>query len=164
MHANFMKPHLGLVGLVACLLGGAPVHSANADLPVPLAIVVSKNCPLANLSMYELKHLYLGEFITDPDGRRLIPINQSVPSRDRLSFDAAVLGMSTDQQASYWIDRRIRGMSGSPRAVDSSELAQRVVARLDGTVTYLPLSAVRPDVKVVRVDGKLPADPGYRIR
>lgn len=164
MHATFMKPLWGLVGLVAYALGGAPVHSASADPLVPLAIVVSKNSPLTNITMYELKHLYLGEFVTGPDGKRLIPLNQAVPSHDRLSFDAVVLGMSTEQQASYWIDRRIRGMSGSPRAVDSSDLAQRVVAHLDGTVTYLPLSAVRPDVKIVRVDGKLPTDPGYGIR
>lgn len=164
MRATFMKPLLGLVGLFAYVLAGAPVPLANAEPPVPLAIVVSKNSSLENLSMYELKHLYLGEFVTGPDGKRLIPLNQAVTSRDRQSFDAAVLGMSTDQQASYWIDRRIRGMSGSPRAVDSSDLAQRVVARLEGTLTYLPLSAVRPDVKIVRVDGKLPTDPDYRIR
>jgi hypothetical protein len=164
MHATFMKPLSGLVGLVAYVLGGAPVHSANAEPPVPLAIVVSKNSPLTNITMYELKHLYLGEFVTGPDGKRLIPLNQAVPSHDRSSFDAAVLGMSTEQQASYWIDRRIRGMSGSPRALDSSDLAQRVVAHLDGTLTYLPFSAVRPDVKIVRVDGKLPTDPGYSIR
>jgi len=164
MGATVMKPLLGLVGLAAYFLGGTPFHPANAESQVPLAIVVSKNSPLTNITMYELKHLYLGEFVTGPDGKRLIPLNQTVPSRDRLSFDAAVLGMSTEQQASYWIDRRIRGMSGSPRAVDSGDLAQRVVAHLDGTLTYLPLSAVRPDVKIVRVDGRLPTDPDYRIR
>jgi hypothetical protein len=80
-----------------------------------------------------------------------------------LVFDGAVLGMSAEQQATYWIDRRIRGLSGSPRAVDSGDLAQRIVARLDGAVAYLPVSAVRSDVKIVRVDGKLPTDPDYRI-
>ena len=127
------------------------------------AIVVAKNSPLTDLSMYELKHLYLGEFITGPDGKRLIPLNQSTQSRDRLAFDAVVLGMSAEKQATYWIDRRIRGMSGSPRAIDSGDLAQRIVARLDGAITYLPISAVRPDVKIVRVDGRLPTDPNYRI-
>jgi hypothetical protein len=164
MHATLMKPLVGLIGLIAYLFAAVPVPSANAAPLVPLAIVVSKNSSLTNLSTYELKHLYLGEFVTDPNGKRLIPLNQAVTSLDRQSFDAAVLGMSTQQQASYWIDRRIRGMSGSPRAVDSSDLAQRVVARLEGTLTYLPLSAVGRDVKVVRVDGKLPTDPGYGIR
>lgn len=164
MHATIMKPLWGLVGLIAYLFAGAPVPAANADPAVPLAIVVGKHSSLTNLTSYELKHLYLGEFVTDPDGKRIIPLNQAVASHDRQSFDAAVLGMSTQQQASYWIDRRIRGMSGSPRAVDSSDLAQRVVARLEGTLTYLPLSAVGPEVKIVRVDGKLPTDPSYPVR
>lgn len=164
MHATFMKPLLGLVGIAVCLLVSRPAHPAKAESPVPLAIVVAKSSPLTNISIYELKHLYLGELITGPDGKRLIPLNQATPSPDRRSFDAAVLGMTPEQQAAYWIDRRIRGMAGSPRAVDSSDLAQRVVAHLDGTVTYLPISAVRPDVKVLRVDGKLPTDAGYRIR
>jgi hypothetical protein len=164
MRATSMKPVLGLVGFAAYLLCGGTLHSANAESPVPLAIVVAKNSPITNLSMHELKQLYLGEFITGPDGKRLIPLNQTIQSRDRLAFDAAVLGMSIEQQAEYWIDRRIRGMSGSPRAVDSGDLAQRIIARLDGAITYLPASAVRPDVKIVRVDGKLPTHPDYRIR
>ena len=164
MRATFIKLLLGFIGFTACLLVGGAFRPANAESPVPLAVVVAKNSPLTNLSMYELKHLYLGEFLTDPDGKRLIPLNQSTQSHDRSAFDVTVLGMSFDQQSAYWIDRRIRGLSGSPRAVDSDDLVQRIVARLDGAVAYLPVSAVRSDVKIVRVDGKLPTDPGYRIR
>jgi hypothetical protein len=152
-----------LVGLAACLIGGGAARPAAAEAPAPLAVVVARNSPLGSMSIYDLKHLFLGEFVTDPDGKRLIPLNQSAQSRDRTSFDAAVLGMTSEQGAAYWIDRRIRGQSGSPRAVDSSDLAQRIVARLDGAVAYVRLSAVRPDVKIVRVDGRLPTDPGYRI-
>ena len=47
--------------------------------------------------------------------------------------------------------------------MDSGDLAQRIVARLEGAVAYVRASAARPDVKIVRVDGKLPTDPGYRI-
>jgi hypothetical protein len=164
MRATFIKILLGLIGLAAYLLEGGSFRTANAEPPVPLAVVVAKNSPLTNLSMYELKHLYLGELTTDPHGKRLIPLNQPTQSYDRSTFDATVLGMSADQQASYWIDRRIRGLSGSPRAVESGDLAQRIVARLDGAVAYLPVAAVRPEVKIVRVGGKLPTDPDYPIR
>jgi hypothetical protein len=164
MRAAFMKLVLGILGCTLCLLHLGAFHPANAESPVPLAVVVAKSNPLSNISLYQLKHLYMGELLTDPDGKRLIPLNQPLQSDDRAAFDARVLGMSPDQQATYWIDRRIRGLSGSPRTVDSGDLAQRIAARLDGAVAYLPLSAVRPDVKVVRVDGKLPGDPGYRIR
>lgn len=164
MRAALIKVVLGIFGCTLCVPGVGGFPPASAESTMPIAIVVAKSSPLTNLSLYQLKHLYLGELLTDPDGKRLIPLNQPVQSYDRSAFDANVLGMSPDQQASYWIDRRIRGLSGSPRTVDSGDLAQRIVARLDGAVAYLPISAVRPDVKVVRVEGKLPGDPGYRLR
>jgi ABC-type phosphate transport system substrate-binding protein len=164
MRAVLSKIVLGILGCALCLLVVGGFRPASAESPIPIAVVVAKNSPLTNLSLYQLKHLYLGELLTDPEGKRLIPLNQPMQSYDRSAFDAKVLGMSPDQQAAYWIDRRIRGLSGSPRTVESGDLAQRIVARLDGAVAYLPVSAVRPDVKVVRVDGKLPDDPGYPLR
>jgi hypothetical protein len=158
--------------LVALLTGLLTLHFPVADVlrpaiagsPSPIAVVVAKQSPLANISRYDLKHLFLGEFVTGPDGKRLIPLNLSLESSDRRAFDAVVLGMSSEQGAAYWIDRRIRGQSGSPRAVDSADLAQRIVARLDGAIAYVPLSAVRPDVKVLRVDGRTPTDPNYGLQ
>ena len=164
MRATMTKLVAGLVTLAVCSICGAAARPASAQSADPLVIVVAKSSPLTSISIYDLKHLYLGEFVTGPDGRRLIPLNQAAQSRDRVAFDAMVLGMSPDQGAAYWIDRRIRGQSGSPRAVESSELAQRIVARLDGAVAYVRASEVRPEVKIVRVDGRLPTDPDYRIR
>jgi hypothetical protein len=152
-----------LAGLSAFLIGGGADRPASAESPAPLAVVVARTSPLSTISSYDLKHLYLGETFTAPDGRRLIPLNLSLQSHDRTAFDAAVLGMSSEQAGAYWIDRRIRGQAGSPRAVESGDLAQRIVSRLDGAVAYVRVSEVRPDVKVLRVDGRLPTDPGYRI-
>jgi hypothetical protein len=163
MRGSSTKSLACLVSLAACLIDGGADRPASAEAPAPLAVVVAKNSPLTSISMYDLKHLFLGEFVTGPDGKRLIPLNLSAQSRDRVAFDTAVLGMTSEQGAAYWIDRRIRGQSGSPRAVDSGDLAQRIVARLDGAIAYVPLPAVRPDVKIVRVDGRFPTDPGYRI-
>ena len=130
----------------------------------PLSVVVSKNSPVESLSLYELKHLYLGEYINGSDGKRLIPLNRAFGSSERVGFDAAALGMSPDQATAYWIDRRIRGQSGSPRAIAQADLAQRIVGHLEGGITYVRPDELRPDVKVVRIDSKLPSDPGYRIR
>lgn len=154
-----------LAGLIlALLIGGGAARTAVAEAPSPLAIVVAKNSPLTNISLYELKHLYLGEFIAGPEGKRLIPLNHPSQSRERIAFDATVLGMTPDQGAAYWIDRRIRGQSGSPRAVDSPELIQRIVSRLDGAVAYVRVDAVRPEMRILRVDGKLPTDADYHLR
>jgi hypothetical protein len=40
---------------------------------------------------------------------------------------------------------------------------QRVVARLDGAIGYVRADAVSSEVKVLRIDGKLPSDKDYPI-
>ena len=145
-------------------LGLARAEADTPPPPPPLAIVVAKNSPLDALSLYELKHLYLGDYVNGPDGKRLIPLNRAPGSPERVAFDAAALGMTPDQDTAYWIDRRIRGQTGSPRAIAQGDLAQRIVVHLEGGVTYVRLDEVRPDVKVLRVESKLPTDPGYRVR
>jgi hypothetical protein len=140
------------------------VPGVNASARVALAIVVAPNSAVDNFSLYELKHLYAGDYVNGPDGKRLIPLNRMPQTAERLAFDTSVLGMTADQAAAYWIDRRIRGQSGSPRAVQSGQLAQRVVAHLEGAVAYVRADELQPGVKVVRVDGKLPTDPGYSVR
>ncbi|HET6150893.1 MAG TPA: hypothetical protein VFH68_25375 [Polyangia bacterium] len=151
--------------VMAGLLGELPLgfKRAEAETAPPLAVVVAKNSPVNQLSLYELKHLYLGDHVNGPDGKRLIPLNRALGSPERVALDASVLGMSPDQETAYWIDRRIRGQSGSPRAIPQADLAQRIVGHLEGGITYVRFDEVRPDVKVLRIDSKLPTDPGYRV-
>ena len=66
--------------------------------------------------------------------------------------------------ARYWIDRKIRGQSGAPKAVEPVDVYARVVAKLDGAIGYVKVSDLRGDVKVLRIDGKVPTDYGYPIR
>jgi hypothetical protein len=43
-------------------------------------------------------------------------------------------------------------------------MARELVTAIPGAITFLPLDAVTPDVKVLRIDGKLPGDAGYPLR
>jgi hypothetical protein len=153
---------------VAFLLAGLGSASATAPVaadepPTYLAVVVSKNTELSELSLHELRRIYLGERV-DAAGRRLIPINYAPMSRDRVGFDRAVLGMSPDEAARYWIDRKIRGESGPPVTVETADVLQRVVTRLDGAIGYVRVGALSDQVKVIRIDGKAPTDADYPVR
>jgi hypothetical protein len=128
-----------------------------------LALVVAKNSPIQQLSQYELKKLYLGSNINDPSGERIIAFNQAPNSADRVAFEQRVLGMSSEEVSRYWIDRKIRGESGAPKAVGSVELLQRVVSKLEHSVAYVRADQVRPEVRIVAIDGAVPGDSGYRL-
>jgi len=130
--------------------------------PLRLVLVVAKDSPVSSISFYDLKRLYLGERL-NVAGKRLIALNLVPMTPERESFDKAVLNMTPEVVARYWIDRKIRGDSGPPKPIESADLLQRVVTRLDGAIGYVSATAVRPDVKVIQIDGKGPNDSGYPL-
>jgi ABC-type phosphate transport system substrate-binding protein len=150
-------------------LASAAFHGTGLELrwaqaaSMTIAIVVSKQSPLASLTQLELKKLYLGAQLTDPSGERIVPLNQSPKSPDRVAFEEKVLGMAPEEAMSYWIDRKIRGQSGAPKAVGTAELVQRVVSKLDHSIAYVRLDQVRPEVRCIAIDGKLPTDAAYEL-
>lgn len=151
------------VGALAGVASGLPTQWVGAQSADSLAIVVAKASPIRDLSQFELKKLYLGANITDSTGERIIPFNQGPKLPDRLAFDSRVLGMTPDEVARYWIDRKIRGQTGAPKSVGSPELVQRVVSRLEHSITYVRFDQVLPEMRIISIDGAVPGDSGYRL-
>jgi hypothetical protein len=137
------------------------VHAQQAK--VRLVMVVARESPLEALDMRDLKHLYRSDITEGPRGEQLIPIAQPVSSPDRIGFDQTVLGMSPAEMGRYWIDRKIRGQSGPPKAIGPSGLLQQVVRSLPGALGYVRANEVRQDVKVLRINGFGPNDDGYPL-
>jgi hypothetical protein len=136
--------------------------SADAGAGGRLAVVVAKDFPLDNVSFGDLKRLYMG-YPVDAGGKRVIPLALQSRSPERVQFDQKVLGMSPVAVARYWVDRRIRGESGPPKSIDSPHILLRVVDKLNGALGYVRADSVGSAVKVLRIDGKAPSDPGYRL-
>jgi hypothetical protein len=147
--------------LLTCVSSSATSIAADAPKRV-LAIVVARDSSIVGMSFYDLKRAFMGES-TAVSGARLVPLNFTPNSRERIAFDTAVLKMSPEEVARYWIDRKIRGLPGSPRAVAPVDVLMKVVSRLPGAVSYVDVRDVSADVKVISIDGKLPSDPGYPL-
>ncbi|HEX5099245.1 MAG TPA: hypothetical protein VFV94_07080 [Polyangiaceae bacterium] len=141
---------------------GATSEVVSAGERTRLVVIVAKTSSINDLSLAQLRRVYLGEPV-DSGGQRLIPINHGSTVNERLAFDRLVLGMSKEEVARYWIDRRIRGQSGAPKAVDPDDVHQRVVAKLAGAIGYVRSTEVRSEAKIVRIDGKGPDDRGYPL-
>jgi hypothetical protein len=157
---EILKWSMAAAGALGAGLRAGLAHAEQRDT---LAVVVSKTSPIQQLTQYELKKLYLGSNIVDPKGERIIAFNQAPNAPDRVLFESRVLGMTPEEVARYWIDRKIRGEGGAPKAVGSVDLLQRVVSKLDHSVAYVRANEVRSDVRVIAVDGSVPGDPAYRL-
>jgi hypothetical protein len=150
--------------VAAALVVGTPSTTVRAaDGKVRLAIVVAKNSPLREISMRDLRRIYSGEYVSNPDGDKVIPFALPAGSPDRTAFDRAVLNMSPEQVARYWVDRKIRGQSGPPKSIDSPSVLQRVVAQIKSGIGYVRTNDLRGDVRVLPVDGRTPTDSDYPV-
>lgn len=138
---------------------------AHAEPGVGILVVVTqKSSPLSTVSLSELRRLYTSEPVDGPDGAPLVPLNHPVGTPVRVAFDKLVLKMSADEAGRFWVDRRIRGQRGAPKAIPSLDLLCKAVANLKGTITYLRASDVTADLKVLAVEGKAPNQAGYPLQ
>lgn len=162
--ARRVLPLLALLGLVTAVLLALAPRPVRAGNDVALAIIVSPNSKLTNLSVDDLRRVFQSERVTDPDGNRLIALNHPPKTVDRVGFDQIVLGMDPEAVGRFWIDRKIRGGSGPPRTVESLATLRRVVEKLPGAIGYIRPAQLSNEIKVIRIDGKLPEDQGYPVR
>ena len=151
------------VAALLLLLLPSAEQSARASDRIVLAVVVAKSSPVQDLTVAELRRIFTSEGDSDGSGQRYVPFNHPPHTTDRMGFDQAVLGMSADDVSQFWIERKIRGLPGPPRSVDSLSLLLRLIARLPGAIGYARPTQVTGDVRVVRVNGKLPSDARYPL-
>jgi hypothetical protein len=73
--------------------------------------------------------------------------------------------MSEPEYRTYWVNRVFRGQaSAAPAELFSNGMAQDAVASIPGGVALVPASEVIPRVKVLKVDGRFPGEPGYPLQ
>jgi hypothetical protein len=158
---NFIS--LCLLATIVCCVGSSSTAVRAADAKARLVIVVAKHSSINGISSRDLRRLYSGEYVSGPDGEKIIPFALPAGTPDRIAFDRVVLNMSPEQVARYWVDRKIRGQSGPPKSIESPSVLQRVVAQIRASIGYVRASDVRDDVRVLPVDGKHPNDKDYPL-
>jgi hypothetical protein len=132
---------------VVALAAPAPASRAESR-PVDLVVIVSAG-NTQTPSAAALESIFLRKVVTWPSGERIIPLNATPDSERRQRFDRVALGMSPDEAARYWLDQRIRGGDSAPREVGDVVLTAKLVAKLPGTIGYVPADIPLAGVRVI---------------
>jgi ABC-type phosphate transport system substrate-binding protein len=140
--------HRILVGAIALGALAMPERPRAEPGPADLVVIVHAGNPVRT-SPAMLGKIFLRKELTWDNGERIIPLNGSPDSERRQRFDRAVLGMSPDEVARYWLDHRIRGGGTAPREVGDAVLTVKLIARLTGTIGYVPSDIQLSGVRVV---------------
>jgi hypothetical protein len=152
---------------VLAVAAGALQVSAFGEEPAdaPIAIVVHPDTDISNLSLSELRQIFLADELYWPDHSRIVLLVRAPTAYERTFVLDRIYEMSEADFRSYWIKKMFRAeVPSGPRVVFSNNMAIGLVTAIPGSIAFMRASDVTPDVKVVRIDGKLPSEDGYPLR
>lgn len=151
-----------LVGMVG--LSGWPAGS-RVQAPAPIAIVVNPSTQISDISFTRLRKIFLGEEQFWEGKQRITLLVRAPVAREREIVLKRIYDMSEAQFRQYWIAKLFRAeVSAGPKIVYSTDMAKQLVIALPGAVAFLPAAEVGKDVKILKIDGKLPGEPGYKLQ
>jgi hypothetical protein len=85
-------------------------------------------------------------------------------SAERDAVLNVIYQMKEPQFKQYWIAKIFRAeLSSPPKIVYSSESTVSLISAIPGAIAFMAASDVKPGLKVVRIDGHLPGEAGYRL-
>lgn len=147
---------------VALLL--ATPDAARAQRSESLAIVVNRSNPTDDVSLAELRRIFRGQRSRWPSGRRITLLMRDGASPERSALLRLLYGLSEQDYRRGFIQAVFSGeASDAPRMLSSTNGMLRFVFNAPGAVGYVRASEADSTVKVLRVDGRLPGEPGYRL-
>lgn len=144
----------------------AVVHPLAAQRhEVDVAVVVHPDTPISNLSLSEVRKVFLGDRQYWNTNIPVVLMIRAPVARERNVVLQIIYQMSESQFKQYWIAKIFRAEAATaPKVVYSNDMANQLVTAIPGAIAFIDSKDVKPGSKVVRVDGHLPGEPGYPLR
>ena len=152
-----------LGALLVSLLGVAP-RTAHAQESEPLAIVVNRNNPLTEMSLADLRRVYRGQRSRWSNGRRVTLVMRDTGTVERDAILQSLYGVAEVEYRRTYLQAIFAGQaSDAPKTLATTNGVLRFVFNVPGAIGYVRAREVDPSVKILRIDGRLPGEPGYRL-
>jgi len=150
--------------LLSFVLLAVPAAAAVDDA-IDVAIVVKPEVPVDNLSLAEVRKVFMGERQYWNSGMRVTLLVRAPVARERDIVLNKLYDMSEAQYRQYWISKVFRADSATgPKIVYTNDMAVELVKAIPGAVAFVDAKKVPAGLKILKVDGKLPGDKGYPLR
>jgi len=162
---NGMKTTPAVLLLMLSFVPATPVFSAEGEAQHPLAIVVHKDSKVDDLSLEELRNIFLANQQFWPDRSRIILLVRAPKSDERDFVLNTIYQMDEAQFRQYWIAKMFRAeVPRGPKIVFSTDMTRDLVLAIPGSISFINAKEVSGDVRVVKIDGKMPDDDGYPLK
>ncbi len=137
------------------------LQAAGGDI----AVVVRPDTPVKGLSLAQTRKLLMGEQEFWNGSLRVTLLLRASEARERDVVLKVIYRMNEAEFRQYWISKlfRAEALSG-PKVVYSNEMAMELVSALPGSVAFVEASEVPKELKILKIDGKLPGQAGYPLK
>ena len=172
-HRNQMSPGIRMTAKVvltvlvaaSMMFSAASTVAQETESSRAIAIVVHKNTEIDDLSLHELRNIFLANQQFWPDRTRIILLVRAPKSEERDFVLDTIYQMDEAQFRQYWIAKMFRAeVPRGPKIVFSTDMMLDLVVAIPGSISFINADDATEDVRVVRIDGKLPADAGYPLK
>jgi phosphate transport system substrate-binding protein len=156
-----------LLAVSPCAILGAAGGAPQAEFPgdQDLAIIVNQSNPVENLSMQELRTVFLGERSHWPNGRRITLVMMEPGFAERKAVLRDIYHMNESDFSRHFLQGLFTGeVFVSPKTLASPVGVRKFVFNVPGAIGYVRASDVDDTVKVIRIEGHLPDDKNYSLR
>jgi ABC-type phosphate transport system substrate-binding protein len=145
--------------LLASLLCTRAAVAQKADF----AVVVNVNNSVTNLTLADVRNLFAGGKHSWPGGAPVKLFVRASGTEERTVL-LKLLGMSESEYKQHWISQVFRGdAQAEPPTLPSNGMQKEAVAAFPGGIALMSSQDVKPGMKVVHVNGRLPGEPGYPL-
>jgi hypothetical protein len=146
--------------LIATLAPAADTRPA-----AEFAVIASPDVPVENLSVADLRKLFLGDRQFWSPNLRVSLLVRAPVARERAVVVWTICKMSEAQFGQHWIGKVMRAdCTSSPRQFTSNQAAMEMVRATPGAIAIVNSAQVPNGMKVLAIEGKLPHQPGYRLQ
>jgi ABC-type phosphate transport system substrate-binding protein len=149
-------PAVAILAVAAVLWLAVPVHSVKAAGD-PIVVIVNTANPVDNLTMGDLKKLFMSDRSRWDTGKAVAPVMVTAGSPERTAFLKTVCGMNDAEFSKYFLAAAFSGKSATPPKEVGSTASVKKAPDFHG-------DGSDGGVKSVKVDGAAAADAGYKLR
>ena len=154
----------------AILLAGMATDPSAPEVEgsAPLAVVVHKSCTAEVLSVVDLRRMLTGDLRAWPDKRPVVLIQEPERSDAQRRMLRILLRTTSEGYRKQLLAVQFQGKElPLIKTLNSDDTAIKFVWNLPGAISIVnaaAAAAASEHVRILRIDGKLPGEPGYLLQ
>ncbi len=155
----------GLLIVVSVLIALTGASANSVWVQEDLAIIVNKSNPVDNISLADLRKIFLAERSRWPNGRKVTIVMREQGRAERAAALKLIYQMREQDFNRHFLNIKFTGEAlDEPKLLASTDGMIKFVFNVQGAIGYARASEIDSTVKVLRIDGFAPGQPGYKLK